>query len=174
MQQKLIFVAAIGGFAWIAVSPHAEAPAKLRVADAAVAMVGPGGSPKVARGGGFDDAMVLQRDGTGQFHLTAQVDGQDTDFLVDTGADIVALTVEEAGRLGYPVDPAHFVPLMQTASGTGNGAIVHLERIEVAGVDLHDIDTVVLDGLRVNLLGQTVLAKLGQVSLEGDRMVIRR
>lgn len=173
MQQKLIFVAAIGGFVWIAFSPHDDAPAKPRVAGPAIAMVGPG-VPPGTRSGGFDDAMVLQRDGSGQFHLTAQVDGQDTQFLVDTGADIVALTVGEAQRLGYPVDPASFVPLMQTASGTGNGAIVHLARMEVAGVEFHDIDAVVMDGLPGNLLGQTILAKLGQVSLEGDRMVIRR
>jgi hypothetical protein len=31
-----------------------------------------------------------------------------------------------------------------------------------------------MDGLPVNLLGQSVLGQLGQVSLEGDRMVIRR
>ena len=174
MQQKLIFVAAIGGFVWIAFSPHDAVPAKPRVAGLAKVTVGPGAAPQGLRSGGFDDAMVLQRDGSGQFHLTAQVDGQDTQFLVDTGADIVALTVEDAQRLGYPVDPASFVPLMQTASGTGNGAIVHLSRMEVAGVEFHDIDAVVMDGLSVNLLGQTVLAKLGQVSLEGDRMLIRR
>ena len=174
MQQKLIFVAALGGFVWIAFSPHDEAPAKPRVAGAAVAMVGHGASSPVAGSGGFDDAMVLQRDRSGQFHIEAQVDGQGAEFLVDTGADIVALTVDEAERLGYPVDPADFVPLMQTASGTGNGTIVHLDRLEVAGAEFHDVDAVVLDGLAVNLLGQTVLAKLGQVSLEGDRMVIRR
>lgn len=174
MQQKLIFVAAIGGFVWIAFSPHDEAPAKPRTAQSAVAMIGPGATLPGTHSGGFDDAMVLQRDGTGQFHLTAQVDGQETEFLVDTGADVVALTVDEAQRLGYPVDPESFVPLMQTASGTGNGAIVHLDRMEVAGIEFHDIDAVVLDGLGVNLLGQTILAKLGQVSLEGDRMLIRR
>ena len=174
MQQKLIFVAALGGFVWIAFSPHDEAPAKPRVAGAAVAMVGHGAPPPVSRSGGFDDAMVLQRDRSGQFHIEAQVDGQGAEFLVDTGADIVALTVDEAERLGYPVDPADFVPLMQTASGTGNGTIVHLDRLEVAGAEFHNVDAVVMDGLPVNLLGQTILAKLGQVSLEGDRMVIRR
>ena len=174
MQQKLIFVAALGGFLWIAFSPHDEAPAKPRVADAGVAIVGPGAPASVLGSGGFDDAMVLQRDGSGQFRIDAQVDGQDAQFLVDTGADIVALTVDEAERLGYPVDPQRFVPMMQTASGTGNGTMVHIDRLEVAGAEFHDIDAVVLEGLTVNLLGQTVLAKLGQVSLEGDRMVIRR
>ena len=173
--QKLLLFVAFGGFVWIVFSPHEEAPAKPGVADAVQTMkLGGQAAGQPAKAGGFDDAMVLQRDRSGQFHVEAQVDGQSAEFLVDTGADIVALTVDEAGRLGYPVDPADFVPMMQTASGTGNGTIVHIGRMEVAGAEFHDIDAVVLDGLPVNLLGQTVLAKLGQVSLEGDRMVIRR
>ena len=173
--QKLLPFVAFGGFVWIVFSPHEEAPAKPRVADAVQTMKLGGQAPgRSSVASGFDDAMVLQRDRSGQFHIEAQVDGQAAEFLVDTGADIVALTVDEAERLGYPVDPTSFVPMMQTASGTGNGAIVHLDRLEVAGAEFHDVDAVVLDGLAVNLLGQTVLAKLGQVSLEGDRMVIRR
>ena len=173
--QKLLPVIAFGGFVWIVFSPHEEAPAKPRVADALPTMrLGGEASRSASTASGFDDAMVLQRDRSGQFHIEAQVDGQAAEFLVDTGADIVALTVDEAERLGYPVDPADFVPMMQTASGTGNGTLVHIDRLEVAGAEFHDIDAVVLDGLPVNLLGQSVLAKLGQVSLEGDRMVIRR
>ena len=172
--QKLLPFAAFGGFVWIVFSPHEDAPAKPRVADAGVAMIGRGTPAAVPSSGGFDDAMVLQRNRSGQFQIEAQVDGQNAEFLIDTGADIVALTVDEAERLGYPVDPADFVPLMQTASGTGNGSIVHLDRLEVAGAEFHNVDAVVMDGLPVNLLGQTILAKLGQVSLEGDRMVIRR
>ena len=173
--QKLLPFVAFGGFVWIVFSPHEEAPAKPRVADAVQTMKLEGRAARQgSTGSGFEDAMVLQRDRSGQFHVEAQVNGQDAEFLVDTGADIVALTVDEAGRLGYPVDPADFVPMMQTASGTGNGTIVRIDRLEVAGAEFHDIDAVVLDGLPVNLLGQTILAKLGQVSLEGDRMVIRK
>lgn len=173
--QKLLPFLAFGGFVWIVFSPHEDAPTKPRVADA-VQAVRPGREPsgQTSAAVGFDDAMVLQRDRSGQFHVEAQVDGQSAEFLVDTGADIVALTVDEAERLGHRVDPADFVPIMQTASGTGNGAMVHLDRLEVAGAEFHDVEAVVLDGLPVNLLGQSVLAKLGQVSLEGDRMVIRR
>ena len=173
MQKLLLPFVAFGGFVAIVFSPPDETPAKPHAADA-VQTVRQGESASAPAASGFDDAMVLQRGPGGQFHIEAQVDGQTADFLVDTGADIVALTVDEAGRLGYPVDPADFVPMMQTASGTGNGTLIHLDRLEVAGAEFHDIDAVVLDGLGVNLLGQTVLAKLGQVSLEGDRMVIRR
>lgn len=115
----------------------------------------------------------LQRDRSGQFHLTARVNGEDTLFLVDTGADVVALTVADAQRLGIVVDPASFQPLMRTASGTGRGAIVELRSIEVAGHEFRNVTAVVMEGLGVNLLGQSVLGRLGGLELSGDRMVIR-
>jgi aspartyl protease family protein len=115
----------------------------------------------------------LQRDGSGQFHLTARVNGDDTEFLVDTGADIVALTVADAQRLGISVDPASFQPLMRTASGPGRGTLVELRTIEVAGHEFRNVTAVVMEGLEVNLLGQSVLRRFGGVELNGDRMVIR-
>lgn len=115
----------------------------------------------------------LQRDGSGQFHLTARINGEDTEFLVDTGADIVALTVEDARRLGIPVDPAAFEPLMRTASGTGRGAFVELRQIEVAGHEFSNVGAVVMEGLEVNLLGQSVLRRFGSLEMSGDRMVIK-
>lgn len=117
--------------------------------------------------------MELQRGASGQFHLTARVNGDDTEFLVDTGADIVALTVEDARRLGISVDPATFQPLMRTASGTGRGTLVELRSIEVAGHEFSNVTAVVMEGLEVNLLGQSVLRRFGSVELNGDRMVIR-
>lgn len=121
------------------------------------------------RGGGTE----LQRDGSGQFHLTARVNGDDAEFLVDTGADVVALTVADAQRLGIPVDPASFQPLMRTASGTGRGALVELRSIEVAGHEFRNVTAVVMEGLQVNLLGQSVLRRFGSVELSGDRMIFR-
>lgn len=119
------------------------------------------------------DAMVLRRDGSGQFHLTAQVNGQDTRFLIDTGADLVALTMEDAEALGIVVDTGNFQPMIQTASGTGYGAQVSIDELTFGGSTFRDVPAIVVDGLEVNLLGQNVLRKLGKVELSGDRMVIR-
>lgn len=118
-------------------------------------------------------ALVLRRDGSGQFHVTALVEGQDVRFLVDTGADVVALTIDEAEQLGLPVDPGSFQPIMQTASGVGYGAPVTIDSLEVGGQVFRSVPAVVVEGLTVNLLGQSVLRQLGKVELSGDRMVIR-
>lgn len=119
------------------------------------------------------EALMLRRDSSGQFHLEASVNGLPVEFLVDTGADIVALTEEEAANLGLSVSEGDFQPVMQTASGVGYGAKVRLDEIEVADDKLRDVEAVVVKGLTVNLLGQSALRKLGSVQLKGDSMIIR-
>lgn len=120
-----------------------------------------------------EKALVLGRNGSGQFTLRAAVNGSEVDFLVDTGADLVALTETEAEALGLMLSPEDFQPTMQTASGVGYGAPVTLDQIEVAGQTLEDVEAVVVRDLATNLLGQTVLRRLGSVELKGDKMVIK-
>lgn len=123
---------------------------------------------------GEPQALLLKRDGSGQFHLTAMANGSDVRFLVDTGADMVALTEAEAENLGLMLADSDFEPMAQTASGVGYGAAVTLDELVVAGQEFHDVDAVVMRGLTTNLLGQTVLRGLGKVELKGDSMVIHR
>lgn len=119
------------------------------------------------------DALMLRRDGSGQFHVDAAVNGNSVNFLVDTGADLVALTEEQAADIGLNLDPDDFQPVMQTASGVGYGAQVTLDEVEIGGASLSNVQAVVVRGLTVNLLGQSVLKQLGAVELKGDTMVIR-
>ena len=152
----------------LVVAPRDEAAP--RTASAAEA---PADSDTVRPADQIGEAMVLKRDGSGQFHLMAQVNGQDVRFLVDTGADVVALTLEDAEALGINVDTGSLKPMIQTASGTGYGAPVSVDELTFGGSTFRDVPAIVVDGLQVNLLGQNVLRKLGKVELSGDRMVIR-
>ncbi|NOU04190.1 MAG: retroviral-like aspartic protease family protein, partial [Novosphingobium sp.] len=93
---------------------------------------------------GEADAMVLERDMSGQFHLTAAVNGDDTRFLVDTGADVVALTESTAERLGLLPDRSEFQPVMQTASGVGYGARITIDSIEIGGSEFRNVEAVVV------------------------------
>lgn len=126
----------------------------------------------VARPAQSGDTTVLERDGSGQFHLAARINGTDTDFLIDTGADVVALSTDSAERLGVNFDRSQFVPVTRTASGIGYGQVVRLDQVEVAGQEFDGVQAIVLDGLGTNLLGQSLLKKMGRVELHGDRMVI--
>lgn len=119
-----------------------------------------------------EDQIQIPRDSSGQFNLRARVNGTEERFLIDTGADVVALTVETAEAAGLPVDPSQFQAIMQTASGEGMGARYKVDDFEVAGRHFRDLEVVVMEGLETNLLGQSVLRKFGKVELRGDRMVI--
>ena len=122
---------------------------------------------------GSDEQTEIARDETGQFRLTAQVNGQDARFLVDTGADMVALTVEDAKNLGVDFNPDSFEPIGRSASGVARGAVVQLDRFQLGDAEFRNVEAIVLEGLETNLLGQSLLRRLGKVEMRGDRMVIR-
>ena len=117
--------------------------------------------------------MLLKADAAGQFHIEAQINSAAVSFLIDTGANMVALTEAQAADLGLMVMPDDFQPNMQTASGVGYSAPVHLDRIEIGGFELRNVDAVVVRDLPINLLGQSVLKQLGSVEMQGDTMVLR-
>lgn len=118
------------------------------------------------------EMVEIARDGQGQFHLSVDVGGESVRFLVDTGADVVALTEDDAERLGLRPDPSEYRPMLQTASGTGMAAPVEIDRLTIGGHDLTGIEAVVVPDLPVSLLGQSVLRRLGSVTLKGDRLII--
>jgi aspartyl protease family protein len=155
--------------AFIAPSLGSNMPVASASSSADTASHGPNRSSTVVDEG---DETVIERDSSGQFHISADVDGAEVKFLVDTGADVVALTLSDAEIVGLNVDPESFQPIMRTASGTGYGAPVRIERLTIGGRDLDNVDAVVMRDLPVSLLGQSVLGRLGSVSLQGDRLVI--
>ena len=126
-----------------------------------------------ARPAASDEQTEIARDESGQFRLTVQVNGQGARFLVDTGAGMVALTVEDARNLGIDVDPESFEPIGRSASGVARGAAVRIDRFQLGDAEFRDVDAIVLEGLGTNLLGQSLLRRLGKVEMHGDRMVIR-
>jgi aspartyl protease family protein len=160
-----ILLLAIGLMSFVAVLFQ---PPEDQVAPAAESAKVQDGKPMTSQD--QSDALLLKRDSSGQFHINASLNGTDVRFLVDTGADLVALTEEDAQAIGLTV--GEMQPILQTASGVGYGAPVMIDELVVAGVELRNVQAVVAQGLSTNLLGQSVLRKLGGVSLKGDRMVI--
>ena len=122
---------------------------------------------------GVSGETTITRDGSGHFSLYVTANGQQLPFLVDTGADKVALTVESARAIGLYVDPTGFEPVAMGAGGPVRGQHVTIDRLEIGNRSLSGVDAMVLEGLGTNLLGQSALAQLGGVEMRGDRMVLR-
>ena len=151
---------------------HAALP-HLSPEPAGATLVALPGAVNTTPAAGLGQELALKRDGSGQFHVAVSVNGQALPFLIDTGADQVALTIDSARQAGLYIDPTGFEQVAVGASGPIRGARVTLGRLEVAGRTLEGVDALVLDGLGSNLLGQSVLARLGGVEMRGDTMVLR-
>lgn len=124
--------------------------------------------------GGERRETMLEREGNGHFYTHARVnDAELVHFLVDTGATSVALTVEDARRLGIPVDPAEFTVIGEGASGLVRGKDIMLKSVEVDGKRVDNVRGVVLEGSRLSLLGQAYLSRMGEVEMSGDYMVLK-
>jgi aspartyl protease family protein len=106
--------------------------------------------------------VTLQSDGRGHFKVEARVEGRPVDFLVDTGASMIALNEKSAARLGIHPRASDYTVRTQTANGEGRAARVQLNRVEVNGITVRDVEAFVVPDqqLSTNLLGMTFLSRV--------------
>ena len=116
---------------------------------------------------------VIEREGNGHFYVYAKVNGELVRFLVDTGASGVALTTEDAQRVGLQFSPDEFEDIGSGASGVVRGKLVRIKEIEVDGKKVEDVSGAVLEGSEMSLLGQSYLSRLGEVRMVGEYMVLK-
>lgn len=121
-----------------------------------------------------DGALEIRRGTDGHFHLIADVDGARVNFLVDTGASVVALSHADAERIGIDPSRLTYDRTSSTAGGPVRAAAVRIGRIEAGPLTATDVRGTVLqsDG-GTSLLGMSFLNEMGSVEIGGDRMTIR-
>ena len=118
-------------------------------------------------------AQTIRRNQDGHFYIVAEVDTQPVLFLVDTGATMVALSRDDAERIGIDTGALRFTLRFETAAGTSSGAPVHIDTLELGGITLADVDAVVMIERGQSLLGMSVLNRLAAVEIRGDELVLR-
>lgn len=107
----------------------------------------------------------------GHFWANAQVNGQTVRFLVDTGATAVALTAEDAAKLGIKPEDLKYGHKVTTATGSSRAASVTLSSISIDGARLEDVQALVVDeGLDVSLLGMSYLGRLTRFEATRDTL----
>lgn len=119
-------------------------------------------------------AMTIIKSADGLFYVDARINGTPVHFLVDTGANVVVLTPEDARRAGVTAPDQRQSSRLQTASGSSAMDRVKLATLSLAQLDASDIDAAVArSGLKVSLLGQNMLSKMASVSISGNEMSFR-
>jgi aspartyl protease family protein len=129
----------------------------------------PRSSPSAGNGVG---SVQLERAADSHFYADAQVNGTPVRFLVDTGATSVVLTRADAQRAGLA--GGEYSAWGVTPSGRVRLMPVTIARFGLGPVSTEHVSAMVAeDGMPISLLGQSYLARLRTVSIEGDRMILR-
>src|SRR5882762_9194457 len=63
-------------------------------------------------------SLSIPRDARGHFQTDGRIDGQRIDFMIDTGASVVALNERSAARFGLRPSPGDYKATVNTANGT--------------------------------------------------------
>ena len=123
----------------------------------------------------YTRTVRLDGDSHGHFRIDARVDGRPIDFMVDTGASMVVLRESSAARIGIFPRAADYTGRSSTANGIARYAPVRLNRIEVNGINVYDVQGAVMsdDALGTNLLGMTFLSKV-KWSHDHGRLVLEQ
>jgi aspartyl protease family protein len=106
--------------------------------------------------------VTLQSDRRGHFQVDARVDGRAVEFMVDTGASVIALRQSSAAKLGIHPSARDYTARASTANGVVKAAPVVLNRVEVNGITVRDVTAFVMpdEGLGTNLLGMSFLSRV--------------
>ena len=110
----------------------------------------------------------------GHFWAEAEVDGRWIHCLIDTGASYVALTREDAERLGLSASTLTYDTPVVTANGKTRAARVQLDYVAVAGAKVEQVPALVIaDGLSSSLLGMSYLGRLSRFEATPTSLVLR-
>jgi aspartyl protease family protein len=113
---------------------------------------------------------LIERSPQGHFYVDAEINGQLVHCIVDTGASMVALPVDDARRIGISFSESEFEPVGRGASGVVLGKDVMLDSIAVDGKKVAHVPGAILQGNDICLLGQAYLNRLSSVEMSGGVM----
>ena len=138
----------------------------LRVGDAPASVGGGTASPR-------GNKIVLQAGTGGHFLAQGAINGRAVQFMVDTGATGVGLSIADADRIGLNYKAGTPIRI-STANGVTQGWLVSLSSVRIGDVEVHNVDAAVSPGaMPYVLLGNSFLTRF-QMKRENDQLVLER
>lgn len=120
-------------------------------------------------------ATELKADSGGHYFAEADINGTTVPVLIDTGASGVALSYEDAEKIGLRPHGLDYDTPINTANGVVKAARVKLRRVEVDNVRVRDVEGVVLPegALKGSLLGMSFLSRLSSFRIENGVLYLK-
>ena len=117
--------------------------------------------------------LVLNADVGGHYHANGSINERSVQFLVDTGATLVALSQSEVDRIGLKVNGAQQV-MINTANGQSRGFKVQLDSIRIKDVLVYNVQAVVIPSqMPYVLLGNSFLSRF-QMRTDNNQLVLTK
>lgn len=111
----------------------------------------------------------------GHFYLTLDVDGTPVDFVVDTGASQVVLSMDDARRIGLDTDTLPFIGTAMTANGEVRTAPTTVDEMVLGDVTERNVRVYVNEGaMDMSLLGMTYLQRFERIEIADDMLILTR
>ncbi|MGV3552581.1 retropepsin-like aspartic protease family protein [Rhizobium sp.] len=119
-------------------------------------------------------SAILTIGQNGHYQVDASVNGVSIPMMVDTGATTIALSYEDADRLGLNPAGLNFSSTVMTANGPARTAYVTLPEIEVAGIRRTNVAAGIAERGKLggSLLGMNFLSQLRSFSFSGNEMTL--
>lgn len=138
------------------------------VADRVVAELVPGHVVSHGR------TVEVARTSSGDFDISARVNGVRVPMVLDTGASSVVLTQQDARAVGLPLEVLNYTVSIDTANGRTRAAQVTFDRLAVGGLEERSVEALIVQPgqLRTSLLGMSFLNRLQSWQVSGDRLVM--
>ncbi len=135
----------------------------------------PVASTASTRSSAYGRNMTIEPGPNGHFSVEAEVDGRHMDFMIDTGASVIALREQDAARLGIHPAQREYTVKVATANGMVRAAPVELGVVEVGSLSVRNVAAMVLpdDVLGQNLLGMSFLSRVRWEHRDG-RLVLEQ
>jgi aspartyl protease family protein len=117
----------------------------------------------------------VARTSSGDFAISAQINGARVHMVVDTGATSVVLTAEDAKAAGLPLALLNYTVNIETANGRARAAPVALDRVAMGELEERSVEALVAQPgqLRTSLLGMSFLNRLQSWQVNGDRLMLK-
>lgn len=106
------------------------------------------------------NSLVFHANKQGHVVLDGVANGAPVKFLVDTGATVVALTLEDAAAAGISRNDLDYTLQFRTANGIARAAPVTLRELRIGQLVVYDVQAIVQEHLFASLLGQSFLTRL--------------
>ena len=114
---------------------------------------------------------TLIKSDDGHYYVDGMADGASMRFMVDTGASVIALTADDARKLGQTWYPNELQMVGRGVNGDVIGKPITLSRVRIGEIEATNVRAIIVpDGLDVSLLGQSFLTNVPNVIISGNQM----